>query len=211
MKLIRKLLGCGTTSEALQRTATKTGSASVGHTGNNTAISQRMSYARSKKMNHHSWKVLFAHRATTQLLKGHKAPHVAVYGEAYAGEPATAKIVEDMENKFLNVLGECGGSLDEPLSEEIQLAIIIEAVGEKKGTRIFGVGKSFKKPPRPRGGAKVTAQTSHIREELNRAKEDSLKKDERILILKEKMWALEELVAGINNVSDRASFGMRQP
>ncbi|KAL9691386.1 hypothetical protein QQ045_011807 [Rhodiola kirilowii] len=98
------------------------------------AKSRNMSYARSKKMNHRSGKVLFAHRAKTQLLKGHKAPHVEVYGEAYAGEPAAAKIVEKMENKVLYMFDEDGSSLDEPLSKEIQFAIISEAVGEKKGT-----------------------------------------------------------------------------
>ncbi|KAL9685445.1 hypothetical protein QQ045_022895 [Rhodiola kirilowii] len=102
-----------------------------------------MSDARAKKINHHSGKVLFAQRAKRQLLKGHKAPHVTVYGEAYAGEPTTAKITEEMENKVLNMLDEGRRSLDEPLSEEIQLAIISEAVGEKKGIQISGVGKSI--------------------------------------------------------------------
>ncbi|CAM8894508.1 unnamed protein product [Rhodiola kirilowii] len=64
------------------------------------------------------------------------------------------------------------------------------------------------------GGAKVAAQTSQMRDELIRAKEDSVKKDVRILILEEKMRELEDLVrggAGSNNVSDGASCGMRRP
>ncbi|KAL9674184.1 hypothetical protein QQ045_030454 [Rhodiola kirilowii] len=212
--LRRMLIGCGTISEALQQTDTKTGSPSVATTGKNTKLSQRMSYARSKKINHHSGKILLARRAKRHLAKGHKAPQVASYGDAYAGEPAAAKIMEEMENKVRTILDEGGSSLDEPLSEEIQLAIISESVGEKKGTRISGAGKCFRKPPRPRGGAKVAAQTSQIREELIRAKEDSVKKDERILILEEKMRELEDLVrggAGSNNISDGASCGMRRP
>lgn len=109
-----------------------------------------------------------------------------------------------MNAKVRDVAGDHeGSSLDDPLPMDVQFSIIEEVTGSKGGQHISGVGKCVKKPPRPKGGYKVSAK---LQDDLQVRAEEREKMKE----LEERVKMLEEMVRGNNavvegNASDGAT------
>ncbi|CAM8981847.1 unnamed protein product [Rhodiola kirilowii] len=84
--------------------------------------------------------------------------------------------------------------------------IIEEAVGQKRGRYIYGVGKCMKKPARPKGGYKLSAE---VQAKLQAKADDRVKVKE----LEERVKILEAMMrgsnaAGCSNASDGATSFM---
>ncbi|CAM8914011.1 unnamed protein product [Rhodiola kirilowii] len=103
------------------------------------------------------------------------------------------------ESEEPSVLDEQG-----PLPLATELDIITQVMGQKRGTYISGTGKSFKKPPLPRGGAR----NSELKDQLQQQKEEFL---EMKAAFEDRIHVLEELVVrggSTHLTSNNASEGV---
>ncbi|CAM8946485.1 unnamed protein product [Rhodiola kirilowii] len=164
----------------------------------------QMKDTRKNKINHHSGKMMFIDRAQDYEAIGERAPFLSTYAKVYGVEPAGAALVEKMNDKLLDVIGDQeGNGVEDILPVDVQVGIIEDAVGKKRGRHISGVGNCMKKPPRPKGGYRLSAQ---IQAELQ------AKADDRAMVkeLQERVKMLEEMMRGSNavvgsNASDGAT------
>lgn len=107
------------------------------------------------------------------------------------------------------------GAIDNPLPVSTQIEIISQIMGQKRGTRISGIGKALAREPLPRGGARIASDTIQLTEELRKTQEDMAKKFEERMAdqankFMEHIRLLEEMVKGgsgamASNASDGAT------
>ncbi|KAL9669120.1 hypothetical protein QQ045_006662 [Rhodiola kirilowii] len=115
---------------------------------------------KSERLNHRSGKVPFYMRDVELKVLGEKAHIVATYAKVFSADPAGAALADlngGDESDEGSVLDE-----QEPLPVDTQLRIISEVLGQRRVTYVSGAGRSFKKPPLPRG----CPRTSDLKEQL---------------------------------------------
>lgn len=87
------------------------------------------------------------------------------------------------------------------LPYNVQVDIISEVVGKKRGTYVSGVGLSFKRPPLPRGGTR----NYELSEKLRKAEEEILNikasYGERIRVLEDYIVRGGSATLGGNNIA----------
>ncbi|KAM7519341.1 hypothetical protein LguiB_018303 [Lonicera macranthoides] len=165
-----------------------------------------------KKKDHCSGTTPFFFRAKKHKLNGAPAPHVEAYAEAY--QKNNPQIIEKMRAKVTALVEE--QRAEHPLLEEgadepvialplaSQVSVIEGEIGATRGTTISGLGRSGRKLPKERGGARVSPSQSILVEELKSQKEkviEELKSQkEELKEAKERICQLEGQFAEFHDV-----------
>ncbi|KAL9690310.1 hypothetical protein QQ045_010707 [Rhodiola kirilowii] len=166
----------------------------------------------SERIDHRSGKVPFYMRSAQLRLQGERAPIVATYSKVDSHDPAGAALAAQMEERVRQALQDMDGDEDEdpegtvidarpPLPVDIQIKIINEVLGPKRGTYVSGAGRAFRKPPLPRGGS---ARTAELIDKLQKTQDEMM---EMKAAFEERIRILEELAVRGGSANVNASEG----
>ncbi|XP_050386155.1 uncharacterized protein LOC126802555 [Argentina anserina] len=140
-------------------------------------------------INHCSGSLPMSFRASAYLERGHPAAYVAGFLDSYLpsknGKEKAVSIVilEKVKRKLDDILAENGeadpGAIEnEPIPVDEQVDMITEVMGERKGTRIIGVGAALQQAPKRRGGAWTDESNERVRRAKEKADQAELQNQE---------------------------------